>query len=303
MYCPDCPYNDSATSSITGSSCFDSSSFCHINGNNLRNVCNNNANHYSLQTSTACVVHDTVHGKESAGVCLNTHTYNNYVLGSNDQSTAHAHNHCAMGKDNNIGFLAKDNVNIVYCGPAEASISSSGDVLKAFRIVNDSGIHNHKGAKITVASSLKIDCWYKYLTDYHDKLILQYLQFGFPLSVDFTIFQRRACSYNHTSANINNKFVMDNLNTELSHGAILGPFDVLPLPNCHMSPILTRDKDVNSKRIIVDLSYPKVLGLNTFVTKLCDGINFELKYPSVDSIAQRITTLGTSALLFKIDLK
>ena len=53
---------------------------------------------------------------------------------------------------------------------------------------------------------------------------------------------------------------MDYFDTELNYGAIIGPFDVLPLPNCHISPILTRNKDVNSKRIIVDLSYPKGFG-------------------------------------------
>ena len=45
------------------------------------------------------------------------------------------------------------------------------------------------------------------------------------------------------------------LQKEIKLDAILGPLDHWPVPGCHVSPLMTRPKDMNKRRVIVDLSY------------------------------------------------
>ena len=48
------------------------------------------------------------------------------------------------------------------------------------------------------------------------------------------------------------------LNKEMEHGAIMGPYDVHPIPNFHVSPFMTREKpSAPNHYVIIDLSWPK----------------------------------------------
>ena len=65
---------------------------------------------------------------------------------------------------------------------------------------------------------------------------------------------------------------------------MLGPFDSKPI--CmHVSPLLVRDKqNSNSKRTIMDLSWPKGASVNDDVKKdVYLGTEYDLHYPSVDT--------------------
>ena len=76
------------------------------------------------------------------------------------------------------------------------------------------------------------------------------------------------------------------LEEEKKFQAILGPYNVSPLRNLHVSPLMTRDKPgANHRRVIVDLSYPQGHSVNARV----DGDSylkseFLLTLPSVDHI-------------------
>ena len=75
-----------------------------------------------------------------------------------------------------------------------------------------------------------------------------------------------------------------------------------PFP-CHISPFLTRHKsNSDNRRVIVDLSWPGGQSLNDGVKKdRYLNTYFDLKYPSVDNIVDKLKQLGDSALLFKIE--
>ena len=90
---------------------------------------------------------------------------------------------------------------------------------------------------------------------------------------------------------------------ELSHGAMLGPFDKKPV-HLHVSPFMTREKqDCHFRRTIVDLSWPKGQSVNSGVSKdVYLGTKFLLNYPSVDNIIQRLIQLEPGSMLFKIDI-
>ena len=112
---------------------------------------------------------------------------------------------------------------------------------------------------------------------------------------------------NHYSAVQYHESVTHYLTKEKSLGAIIGPIsDCGGSPEhdlIHFSPLLTRPKDHNKRRVILELSYPKGQSLNDQVDRnLFDGLAFILKFPSVDDIVQEIVTHGDDVTLAKIDV-
>ena len=74
-------------------------------------------------------------------------------------------------------------------------------------------------------------------------------------------------------------------------------------PGFHCSPLLTRSKDTDKRRVILNLSYPHGHSLNGNVDKLhFDGKTFVLKFPSVDDIVNEICEYSTELLISKIDI-
>ena len=74
-------------------------------------------------------------------------------------------------------------------------------------------------------------------------------------------------------------------------------------PGFHCSPLLTRPKDTDKRRVILNLSYPHGCSLNDNVDKLhLDGRKFVLKFPSVDDIVNEICKYSTEVLISKIDI-
>ena len=83
----------------------------------------------------------------------------------------------------------------------------------------------------------------------------------------------------------------------------MGPVDKVEFEDFHCSPLLTRPKDGNNRRIILDLSYPKGNSVNDNVDKLrFDGHPFALKLPTIDDIVNEITKDDVEKHLFKIDI-
>lgn len=51
--------------------------------------------------------------------------------------------------------------------------------------VFSSGLPNYKGLRIPLVSNLNIAQWRSYLSDYHDNVIVDYLEFGWPVGYDY----------------------------------------------------------------------------------------------------------------------
>ena len=81
----------------------------------------------------------------------------------------------------------------------------------------------------------------------------------------------------------------------------MGPFSKIPSKKFHCSPMLTRPKDLNKRRVILNVSYPKDGFLNDNVDNLhFDGKIFILKFPSIDDICEEICSNPNEVLLSKI---
>ena len=120
-------------------------------------------------------------------------------------------------------------------------------------------------------------------------IIGDYLQFGFPINVDLDIFEYSMNIANYKSALQRKEGVYKYFTTEVSKKAIMGPF---------------RDKPDGGVRVIVDLSWPIGTSVNSCIhDNQFDCMSFNLKYPTIDMVIEKIEELGPEALLYKVDLE
>ena len=156
------------------------------------------------------------------------------------------------------------------------------------KVILDSGVPNYRCARFPFHSGLNIPAWDHYLRDYHDKFLIQYLTYGFLLStVDLNLSCNTKISNHHSELQFP-AAIDQNLYKEVSMGAILGPYNGIDYDKLHCS-LLTRPKDGDSRRVILNLSFPAEESLNDTVTRnLFDNRPFTLRFPTVDNILDSI---------------
>ena len=165
-------------------------------------------------------------------------------------------------------------------------------------------VPNYAGARVRVVSQLNIQQWRTLLKDYKYSRVTDYIEFGFPLSLDYDVFQYNNQVVNHSSATNFPSHVDTYLQTEQSFKAIAGPFERSPFSRLHTSPMMTRSKPDGSRRLIVDLSWPHGASVNSAIPDdTFDGRECKLKYPTLDTIVEAISKIGKNALIYKVDLK
>ena len=163
---------------------------------------------------------------------------------------------------------------------------------------------NYKGAQIPVPSGLNIKAWRHILRDYDIVNLVEYLEFGFPLGVDYSLFQFKKFDKNHLSAIQKPEGVNKYFKVEVEKQAMFGPFKEPPFKEIHYFPLMARNKPDGAVRIIVDLSWPQGASVNSCVpSDIYDDIPFTLKYPTIDQVVECIQLLGPSAMFFKVDLE
>ena len=174
--------------------------------------------------------------------------------------------------------------------------------IEAHQLVRQSNCPNYEQARVRVPTELNINNWRQLCGNYHDQLLLDYLEFGFPLCVDRSQLVFNNIDNNHPSAEDHTSDVEAYLSKEIKHQAVVGPFNNFPF-DVHYSPMLTRPKPDDTRRVIVNLSYPYHASVNDNISATTyDGTEFELKYPTVDDIVGAIKALNSNALLSKIDI-
>ena len=111
---------------------------------------------------------------------------------------------------------------------------------------------NYLGAQVQVVSQLNIPLWKLLLANYKYSRVVDYLQFGFPVGLDYENFNQQVD--NHASANKFPEAVDAYIAVELKHKALVGPLQSNPFTQMHTSPMMTRPKPDSTRRLIVDLS-------------------------------------------------
>ena len=171
----------------------------------------------------------------------------------------------------------------------DAESSRKRELCAIYRQVASKGRHNYEGASIPVPSGLLIPSWRRFLDDYHDDRLVDYLEFGWPINfAEGTVLQ--STLDNHPSATQHSEHLDYYVQTELGHGALLSQFEKPPMALIHISPLLTRDKkDSDHRRVIMDLSWPPGGAVNDGITAqiYVDGPG-TISLPTVDYMEQRL---------------
>ena len=191
-------------------------------------------------------------------------------------------------------FIVSNNIEWPLFKPP--TVLESGDlnqwVFDAHALVKASGVANCKHCRIRVPSELNIENWRELCGNYCDQKLKNYLEYGFSLYLDRSRFQFNEHCTNHPSA----------VNFPSDIEAIVGPCDDIPF-KVHYSPLLSKHKDNDTRRIIVNLSFPYGASVNDCIPdNIYDGDVYTLKYPTVDNIVEAIHAMDSGVLLSKIDV-
>ena len=228
-----------------------------------------------------------------------------HVFTPNEQAPAKIYTD-AQAPHKNVGFLNHSVENFQFVGPdrSPVNITNIDQCLNVATVIASTGVPNYAQARIPLTSGLNIQEWEKELVDYHDKMLLQYLKFGFPLSLSNPISLNNPSTKNHHSALQYPMAVNNYLQKELSLGAIIGPVDHVDSDIYHCSPLLSRPKDDHKRRIILNLSHPHGNSVNDSVPRdRFDGKHFTHRFPSVYTIVGKICDLrDCDPVLYKIDV-
>ena len=180
--------------------------------------------------------------------------------------------------------------------------------LQCIQAVQESGLYNFQGCRIPVGSHINIQLLDGLLTEYHDREILDFLQYGWPIERDPDI-PLELGGINHKGATMFNVQVDEYIQKEIQLGAMIGPFEQIPFKGpIAISPLSTRPKkDSESRRVIMDCSWPIGASLNNGISKsVYLQTDIELKYPTIDMLAKRVyqlvTQLTEPVYLYKEDM-
>jgi hypothetical protein len=177
--------------------------------------------------------------------------------------------------------------------------------VKVINEVRASGKSNIEGCRISLPTVLDIDKLRDKLSDYDDRNVCEYLEFGWPINLEQDL-NREALVNNHKGAVDYERDVDNFLMQEVEQMRVLGPFVDSPFEaGVVVSPLNSREKkDTTERRIILDLTYPGVDSVNMGIPKdEYRGEKIVLKYPTVDDFGMLIRKKGVGCVLFKRDLK
>ena len=207
---------------------------------------------------------------------------------------------------NQVGpYSYADTIDEKWPKPTKHALTEAANHMSIYNVVKSSGLPNYLDAQIVIPSDIKPDAWEARLVGYHDVEIVQFLKYGWPGGYVSKTLPEPAVR-NHPSALAYQKDVDRFVHKELDKGALLGPFDAPPFYEwSQVSPIMTRPKkDTDSRRIIIDLSYPIGRSVNDGVPKgVFQGRNFTFQLPTVRDLAARVISNGQGSYLWKADLE
>ena len=203
--------------------------------------------------------------------------------------------------DNNIGFITESTSFLALPVNLPVNMADPHEYIGLASAVKASGVPNYKGLRVPLPSSFNLKYIEKEIQDYNDKILLDYLRFGFPLGIGKDKDIKNNATENHTSANQFPQEIEEYIASEIKYGALLGPFDHPPHKKFTWSPLMTRPKGPG-RRVILDLSFGD-FSVNKATNKdSFDGSPFTLKLPRLELLIPTLVALGTDARLLKVDI-
>lgn len=187
-------------------------------------------------------------------------------------------------------------------------LSTEADQLPALDIYTrcrEQAAYNILGPRSHVNTNNNIQAWKSRATAHEDDdWLIDCISMGFPMQYRGPPLHNGFTS-NHPSAVNFKNHISDYIEYEIGLNAIVGPFKEPPFkPWANIAPLMTREKaDKESRRIIVDLSYPPGCGPNAYITKnevFGELVNHAL--PTVQDAIRMIVSFDFDVVLGSIDV-
>ena len=186
-------------------------------------------------------------------------------------------------------------------------------MINIYECVRATQMPNYQKARIPLPRDLNVQAWRQLASGYEDQIVFDYLEYGHPSGYVHGLAPLPTYeSPNHPSALKHPDVIQKHIDTEISQGAMLGPFPAPPYqPWCHISPLMTADKkdwsldenDEPGKRTVTDLSWPRGLSVNDGCPKdLYDSYLYKLQLPSADNLIEMIKKNGQGCWLWSHDI-
>ena len=168
--------------------------------------------------------------------------------------------------------------------------------VTANRKVRESGVPNCKGERIQVNFDWDLDLMSKWLKDYEDRDLIDYLKFGWPLNAKNTS-ENQEIPRNQKGAVEHGEQVREYLKKERESGTLIGPFLKNPFGKAaRFSPIdAINKKDSEEKRIILNLSHPfegNSVNASIDTEAYANEENMKTRFPSIDDLVKIIRKKG-----------
>ena len=181
-------------------------------------------------------------------------------------------------------------------------------MVELFEMINSSGLPNFRGSRVPVPASknFNMDLWRSKLNLYDDKVVCDFLEFGFPLDFNKNSKLDYDVRRNHKGARDFADFIKKYLARESEQMRVVGPFRKNPLSVPLMvSPMNSVPKaNDDERRVIVDLSWPHGSSINDGISKdVYLGEIIDLHYASVEDVCQMVLQMGVGSLIYKRDLR
>ena len=190
-------------------------------------------------------------------------------------------------------------------------------ITKFVNQVWSSGTSNQDGVQLVLPySKLNVKFWKSSLENYFDgKSVCDAAEFGWDLGITdggppLLWDWQYSAPPNHPSAQKYPQQVDNYILKEQTRGVLVGPLPKnLPFP-VHVSPLGTVEKPGSTtvRRVIVDSSFPRGRGLNSFIPKhFYRGQVVKTKLPNIDTIVEMVRNAkkrypNSKLLGFKVDL-
>lgn len=143
--------------------------------------------------------------------------------------------------------------------------------------------------------------WAHLLRHYDDKIVAEFLKYGWPINYSSNQLPLSTLHI-HQSALTFADHVRHYIKTELSFGAIAGPFSVNPLNKTLICSLLqTVPKHGSSKcRVVMDLSFPPDRSVNSGIaSNTYLESPFNLRLPGIDRLCELLLSKGCGCLVYK----
>ena len=173
--------------------------------------------------------------------------------------------------------------------------------FELYQKVTESGLYNYEGCRIPLKTNLNVPFFRFMLSDYQDREVCEFLDYGFPIGVTGKVQNKVSKVKNHRGVTAFPLEVKRYLEKEIGYGAVIGPLDHIPFSKewC-ISPLNTVPKrDSSDRRVILDLSFPEQGSINEHIPKstyLATRIN--LTFPRVDDLVEIIKKKKREKLSF-----